>query len=46
MNELAFPVLSDVGNKVARRFGIVVELSDNLAELYRQFGHVLEDSNG
>lgn len=45
-NELAFPVLSDVGNKVARQFGIVFELSDDLVELYRQFGHALEDANG
>ena len=45
-NDLAFPVLSDVGNKVARQFGIVFELSDRLVELYRQFGHALEDFNG
>jgi len=45
-NELAFPVLSDVGNKVARKFGIVFKLSDNLLELYRSFGHALEDANG
>ena len=45
-NELAFPVLSDVGNKVARQFGIVFELSDKLLKLYRQFGHALEDFNG
>ena len=45
-DELAFPVLSDVGNKVARQFGIVFELSDGLVELYRKFGHALEDFNG
>lgn len=44
--ELAFPVLSDVGNKVARQFGLVFELSADLVELYRQFGHALEDFNG
>jgi peroxiredoxin len=44
--EIAFPVLSDVGNKVARQFGIVFELSDELVELYRRFGHALEDFNG
>jgi peroxiredoxin len=44
--ELEFPVLSDVGNKVARQFGIVFELSDELVELYRKFGHALEDFNG
>ncbi|HTV39185.1 MAG TPA: peroxiredoxin-like family protein [Candidatus Sulfotelmatobacter sp.] len=46
MNQLAFPVLSDVGNKVARQFGIVFELSRELLELYRQFGHPLEKANG
>jgi peroxiredoxin len=46
MNQLAFPVLSDVGNKIARQFGIVFELSDRLLELYRQSGHALEDVNG
>jgi peroxiredoxin len=45
-NELAFPVLSDVGNKVARRFGIVSELGNELVKLYRVFGHELEDVNG
>ena len=45
-HQLAFPVLSDVGNKVARQFGIVYQLSDKLVELYRQFGHALEDFNG
>ena len=45
-DEFTFPVLSDVGNKVARQFGIVFHLSDKLAELYRRFGHALEDFNG
>jgi peroxiredoxin len=46
MNQLAFPVLSDIGNKVARQFGIVFELSNELLKLYRRFGHPLEDANG
>jgi peroxiredoxin len=45
-DELTFPVLSDVGNKVARQFGIVFELSDELVEMYRKSGHALEDFNG
>ena len=45
-NNLHYPVLSDVGNHVARRFGIVFELSDELSGLYREFGHALEDVNG
>jgi len=45
-NELAFPVLSDVGNKIGRKFGIVFKLSKGLLDLYRTFGHALEDANG
>lgn len=45
-NELSFPVLSDVGNKVARQFGIAFEITDELVELYQQFGHALEEANG
>ncbi|WP_320416313.1 redoxin domain-containing protein [Candidatus Entotheonella palauensis] len=33
-NELTFDVLSDVGNEVARKFGIVFELPDNLHAFY------------
>lgn len=33
-NKLAFPVLSDVGNRIARRFGIVFTLPDFLLETY------------
>ena len=45
-DQLTFPVLSDVGNKVAGRFGIVLPLSKQLQELYRQFGHPLDLFNG
>ena len=45
-NELAFPVLSDVGNKIGRKFGIVFKLSKGLLDLYRTFEHALEDANG
>src|SRR5438046_1556108 len=45
-NQLAFAVLSDVGNNVAREFGIVFELSNDLLALYREFGHALEEANG
>jgi len=46
LKHLTFPVLSDVGNKVARQFGIVFELSRELLRLYRQFGHPLDEANG
>ncbi|WP_263367725.1 peroxiredoxin-like family protein [Edaphobacter bradus] len=45
-NHLAFPVLSDVGNDVARRFGIVYRLPDDLLETYTAFNHGLADMNG
>ena len=45
-DQLTFPVLSDVGNKVASRFGVVFQLSEQLQELYRQFGHPLDLFNG
>jgi peroxiredoxin len=45
-DQLTFPVLSDVGNKVASRFGLVFQLGEQLRELYRQFGHPLDLFNG
>lgn len=45
-DQLTFPVLSDVGNKVATRFGVVFQLGEQLQELYRRFGHPLDLFNG
>jgi peroxiredoxin len=46
-NELAFAVLSDVGNAVARRFGLVFELDDDLKQVYLDFFKIpLPDHNG
>ena len=45
-HELAFPVLSDVGNKVAHQFGIVFQIGEKLQELYGKFGHPLDLFNG
>ncbi len=45
-NKLSFPVLSDVGNVVARQFGLVFILSAHLRPLYAQFGIDLQQSNG
>jgi len=45
-NSLEFPVLSDVGNTVARRFGIVFTLPDDLLETYEVFQHGLRKLNG
>ena len=43
---LGFEVLSDVGNKVAREFGLVFKLSDRKQEIYKSFGIDLETANG
>lgn len=45
-NALAFDVLSDSGNAVARSFGLVFRLSDELVEIYRRNGNDLEKRNG
>jgi len=45
-DELTFPVLSDVGNKVSMQYGIDFRLGEKLRELYRQFGHPLDLFNG
>ena len=43
---LEFEVLSDVGNKVARDFGLVFRLSDKVQEIYSNFGIDLPAANG
>ncbi|MGD1902816.1 MAG: peroxiredoxin-like family protein [Geitlerinemataceae cyanobacterium] len=45
-NELSFPVLSDVGNAVAREFGLVFELATELRPLYEGFGLDIPAHNG
>ncbi|MEL7360112.1 MAG: peroxiredoxin-like family protein [Cyanobacteria bacterium J06560_6] len=45
-HELAFPVLSDVGNVVAGRYGLVFALSESLRPLYKGFGIDIPKSNG
>ena len=44
--ELTFPVLSDVGNVVARSYGLVFRLSDDLRATYDTFGIDLAGANG
>lgn len=44
-NELSFEVLSDLGNRVARRFGIVFQLPLDLRPIYAGFGIDLPKSN-
>ena len=45
-NELAFPVLSDVSNVVARRFGLVFALAEHLRPIYTELGIDLPKFNG
>ncbi|NEO83742.1 MAG: AhpC/TSA family protein [Spirulina sp. SIO3F2] len=45
-NALEFEVLSDVGNKVARAFGLVFTLPETLRPLYAQFGLDIPAHNG
>lgn len=45
-NELQYPVLSDVGNKVAHKFGVAFRLSDPLLKVYESFKHPLLAFNG
>lgn len=43
---LAFPVLSDVGNRVARQYGLVVQFSDVLQRVQAAFDAPLPRFNG
>ena len=45
-NELEFPVLSDVGNTVAKKFGLVFTLPESLRPIYEDFGIDISKSNG
>ncbi len=45
-NELAFPVLSDLDNQIARQFGLVFQLPASLRPIYEGFGIDLVAYNG
>lgn len=45
-NELTFEVLSDVGNKVAKEYGLVFTLPESLRPIYEKFGIDLTVHNG
>ncbi|HBQ97545.1 MULTISPECIES: peroxiredoxin-like family protein [unclassified Roseofilum] len=45
-NELAFPVLSDVDNQIARQFGLVFKLPASLLPIYQSFGIDVAAHNG
>ncbi len=46
LQKLTFPVLYDRHNEVARRFGLVFHLPDDLQSAYRSIGVDLEKQNG
>ena len=43
---LEFKVLSDVGNKVTKKFGLAFMLSEKMQEIYKNFGIDLPAANG
>ncbi len=45
-NSLNFEVLSDIGNKISRQFGLVFTLDAELRPLYKQFGVEIPTFNG
>jgi peroxiredoxin len=45
-NNLTFHVLSDVGNEVAKKFGLVFQLPPDLREMYKSLGIDLPAHNG
>lgn len=45
-NELAFDILSDAGNKLARQFGLVFTLPTEIQSLYDAFGIDVKKHNG
>ena len=45
-NELTFEVLSDKGNKIAKQFGLVFTLPQELKPIYEKFGIDIPAYNG
>ena len=46
MNDLEYDLLSDAGNRVARSFGLVFEVPDDMKNVYRRHGMQLPAFNG
>lgn len=45
-HQLGYPVLSDIGNKIAIEFGLVFQVQDDLVAEYRDMGIDIGKSNG
>lgn len=43
---IQFDVLSDVGNTIAKKYGLVYRLDEDIVPVYKQFGIDLEKANG
>jgi peroxiredoxin len=43
---IQFPVMSDVANKVSDTFGLIFKLPEDLQHLYKDFGFSLTEKNG
>ena len=46
MNELTFPVLSDIGQEVGKAFGVVYAFTDEVRTVYDGFGLDIPARNG
>ncbi len=45
-NQVTFNMLSDRGNAIARKFGLVFELPEDVRRMYKSFGHDLVEAAG
>ena len=45
-NELTYEVLSDVGNDLSKKFGLVFSLAEEVREIYQTMGIDVPDYNG
>ena len=43
---LLYPVLSDIGNNVAKKYGLVFKLAESLHPIYNKFGIDVPSANG
>jgi len=45
-HDIKFPVLSDIGNQVAEKYGLVFKMPENLIKIYKKFGLDVAKYNG
>ncbi len=45
-NQITFDMLCDRGNAIARKFGLVFEIPEDVRRVYKGLGHDLAKSNG